>query len=209
MNKLSGTKRETVLPLRYGGEYSIKGGNQDMAWLHCSGTLRDAHIGSPLSANNPSGVWKCTPEEASSAIAEGSAAPNDFMVVSGLSVWTKGKKGMSRGMEGEIKAGNFEIIPKNKLSDVFNALLRQEVLSSETLQTNLDICNEAWNLGADSSKVTESSEDDLILDGIGDEFDEENDSTVFQSNEKLDALSDKALRNWVATFLLGEPSLDQ
>ena len=203
-SKKSGSKRTVIIPLRYGGEYTVRGDNK-LLWVHCKQSLRDIEIGKPLGMNNVSGVWKCSPEEASSAIAEGLAEPTDFIVVSGMSVWTKGEKGKARGISGEIEIGNFEIIPKTKTSEVFEKLLQQEVLSEATLQNNLDVSNEAWNVGC--STQSEVRVDEPILDGIGDEFDEEDDSKVYQSNTKLTTLSDKALRSWIATFLLGEPSL--
>ena len=43
--------------------------------------------------------------------------------------------------------------------------------------------------------------------GIGEGFDEEDDSLVFKSDVKVSNLSDNALRSWIATFLLGAPSL--
>jgi len=207
ISKITGSKKEVVIPLRYGGEYSIRGGDQStLFWFHCSKMLQEKNVGSPLGINNPKGVWRCSAEEASSAIAEGSAEPTDFIVVSGLSIWTKGDKGISRGIEGEVKTGNFEIIPKKKVKEVYEVLLHQQVLNTGNIQSNLDISNEAWNLGEPVLKRNERDNDEP-LDGIGDEYDEENDTLVFKSNTKLTTLSDKALRYWVATFLLGEPSL--
>ena len=45
------------------------------------------------------------------------------------------------------------------------------------------------------------------MGGLGDGFDEEDDSFVFKSDVKVEKLSDEALRGWVTTFLLGLPTL--
>jgi hypothetical protein len=46
-----------------------------------------------------------------------------------------------------------------------------------------------------------------VLDGIGEGYDEEDDSLVFKSDKKISSLCDDALQTWVATFLLGSPGL--
>ena len=43
--------------------------------------------------------------------------------------------------------------------------------------------------------------------GIGEEYDEEDDRLVFKSDVRVAKLSDDALQSWIATFLLGAPSL--
>jgi hypothetical protein len=73
----------------------------------------------------------------------------------------------------------------------------------------LSFGNEAWEKGANANLTpnTSTSDKQVSISGIGDNFDEEDDSLVFKSDMKVAELSDKALRSWVATHLLGSPSL--
>ena len=63
----------------------------------------------------------------------------------------------------------------------------------------------AWKAAGEDS-TDEIEEDEPIL-GIGEGYDEEDDKLVFKSDVKVSKLSDDALKSWVATFLLGAPSL--
>jgi hypothetical protein len=118
---------------------------------------------------------------------------------------------------GEIRTGRMEVVPSEKTADVWNTLIRQELLSKGTLEYNLNIANEAWTkAGRDDESVSLKKEDDgLILSanasevpisGLGEQYDEEDDSLVYKTDVKVAHLSDQALRSWVATFLLGSPS---
>mmetsp|Transcript_27123 Transcript_27123/g.42151 ORF Transcript_27123/g.42151 Transcript_27123/m.42151 type:complete len:645 (+) Transcript_27123:63-1997(+) len=206
-DKKLGTKRIVTIPLRYGGEYTVRGQNP-LLWLHCNKNLRDSGVGTPMCVSR-GGIWSCRPEEVSNCIAEGLAKPEDFMAVSGISVWTKGEKGLARGIEGEVRVGNFEIVPQRKSQTVFDMLLSQEVLSETNISSNLQISNEAWAIGVEekNSQEQESQYGNFVLDQNGDEY-QEDDSRVFKSKVKLSQLSDDALKSWIAAFLLGQPSLE-
>lgn len=200
-------KSSTVsIPLRYGGEYAVKG-QHPLLWLHCSPNLRSQQVGSEIGAEG-GGIWKCSQEEATAAIGQGLAAPEDFVVISGVSVWTKGEGGILRGMQGEVQKGNFEVVPSGQVQSVWDKLQKQEVLTHLNLMKNLATGNEAWLEGARANANSSTSDKDVsILDGIGEGYDEEDDSLVFKSDTRVSRLSDTALRSWVATFLLGSPSL--
>ena len=86
-------------------------------------------------------------------------------------------------------------------------LLMQDVLSKANLLQNLAIAAKAWSRGGDIN--TKDDKDELPICGLGENFDEEDDTLVFKSDVKVSDLSDKALRSWVATFLLGAPSLGE
>lgn len=133
------------------------------------------------------------------------------MAVSGMSVWTKGEKGLARGIEGEVRTGNFEVVPQNKSLKVYDMLLSQEVLSETNISNNLRISNEAWEIGVGEKEYEEAKSQDMygnfVLDENGNEYQEDN-SRVFKSKVTLTALSDDALKSWIATFLLGQPSLE-
>lgn len=197
--KTSETKAVT-LPFRYGGQYTVKG-QDPLLWLHCNPRLRAAEVGSPVGSGKGS-IYKCSSEQVTDAIGKGIAKPDDFIVVSGVTVWTKGS------MQGEVNIGNFEVIPESQVHDIWNTLKKQEVLTKLNLVSNLAIGDEAWEKGADrNAKNGKGENGETPISGLGDGFDEEDDSLVFKSDMKVSRLSDDALRSWCATFLLGAPGL--
>jgi putative AlgH/UPF0301 family transcriptional regulator len=204
--KGTGSSKQLKVPLRYGGQYAIKG-NQPLLWLHCNPVLKSAKIGTPVGSAD--GIWKCTSSDMISAVSQALAMPEDFLVVSGVSIWTKGSKGVARGIQGEIRVGRFEIVPESQISSIWEELLKQDVLTEVNLVKNLIIAGEAWNKAAMNGKSTDDSVQNPPLGGLGEGFDEEDDSFVFKSDVKVSKLSDDALRSWVATFLLGSPSLGE
>jgi putative AlgH/UPF0301 family transcriptional regulator len=222
-DKDSGKTKTIKVPLRYGGQYSVKG-SEPLLWLHCKPVLKAAEIGSPLGETE--GIWKCTANDVVSAVSQGLATPEEFLVVAGVSVWTK-TGDMSEGVQGLVQDGKFEVIPKFKARAVWDTLLKQEVLSADTLAKNLQIADEAWFKGQTNGKIKrrsrkktamkeeeedgeaekkENGEEPPPIAGLGEGFDEEDDSLVFKSDVKVSDLSDDALKSWVATFLLGAPS---
>lgn len=204
MDKVTRETRTVTIPLRYGGEYAVKG-QHPLLWLHCNPRLRTSQVGSEVGPSKEA-IWKCSQDEATAAIGQGVAKPEDFLVVSGVSVWTKGEGGTARGIQGEVSSGNFEVIPSSQIQSVWDTLLKQEVLTALNLSKNLAIGNEAWLAGACKRSASSSGEVDIV-DGIGEGYDEEDDSLVFKSDAKVSELSDDALRSWIATFLLGAPRL--
>ena len=191
---------QNVVPIRYGGDFSIKGSSPVM-WLHCNKQLRDWGIGNPLGDKNRDGIYACTEEEATNIICENVAAPDDFLIVSGLCVWPK----LGGSLGSEVKRGVFEIVPQSKVQRVFDILLKQEINNAETLARNFELSLEAWEAASDMKKARKSS--DTLTLGIGEGFDEDDDSVVFNSSKKVSDLADDALRKWIATFLIGSPTL--
>ena len=208
VDKNSGVKRMLQIPIRFGGQYAIQGQSPTM-WLHYSEALREAEVGSPVGESREArnGIWKCTQEEASSAIGQGLSRPSDFLIVSGLCVWTKGEQSDTRGIQGEVMEDRFEVISQSQFSEIWKGLKKQQVLTKVNLLKNLSSGSTAWEAASTSTGGSESKEDDVISDGIGEGFDEENDAYVFKSDKTVAQLSDDALRSWVATFLLGAPTL--
>ena len=167
--------------------------SKHLRWLHCNQRLRDASIGSPIGdLELAKCVWKCTQEDAVSAVRQGLALPEDFMVISGVSVWTKGDKGTARGIQGEIRKGNFEIVTTDKIQTAWNILKDQQLLSAWTLAKNLSISYSAWSACVDplENKDTDYDKSKDIVDGIGEGYDEEDDSLVFKTDVKVEDLSD-------------------
>ena len=106
--------------------------------------MRKLNIGAPLGANSEAVIWKCHPDQVAMAIEQQLANPQNSMVVSGVSVWTKGDKGKARGIQSEVAIGNFEVVPSDKIPIVFRTLLAQEMLSGVNLFKMLEVVNEAW-----------------------------------------------------------------
>jgi putative AlgH/UPF0301 family transcriptional regulator len=203
-DKNTGGARTVTIPLRFGGHYSLQG-EDPLIWLHCNPALRQSSIGDPVGRLQQNGIWKCTKEEVIWAIGQGVASPEDFVAISGVFVWSK-EGGVAQGIAGEFELGKFEQVSSSKIDNVWSALLRQQdVLTSSTLDSTLELSNEAWNAGNGKSSRNDSVLEPTPIAGLGEGFDEEDDSLVFKSDVKVAKLSDDALRSWVATFLLGTP----
>lgn len=200
--KNSRISRKIQVPLRYGGQYAVKG-SDPLLWLHCHSTLKSAEIGSPIGQRE--GIWKCSSNDVITAVGQGLAVPEEFMVVSGVLVW--GKEQGNRD-DPVVKPEKFEVIPDWKIPSIWEELSNQEVLSPTNLESNLRIADRAWVKGGESG--VGGGKDKFFsvpIGGIGEGFDEDDDSLVFKSNVKVSKLCDDALRSWVATFLLGTPTL--
>jgi len=202
------SKGAASLPLRYGGDFAVKG-QSPLIWLHCSQKLRDSGVGSSLSGQNE-GIYKCEQEQALEAISYGIATPSDFLVISGVCVWPK--LGVGGSLANEVKRGVFEVVPNNKMGEVFKTLQTQAILTKDNLEDNITLTQEAWEKAADaknsSVKSTSDKGTDVVLTtGIGEGFDEDDDTVVFNSDKKVSELADDALKKWIATFLLGAPTL--
>jgi putative AlgH/UPF0301 family transcriptional regulator len=214
VDRVTNEKRVVSLPIRFGGEYAIKGQTSSIMWFHNSPKLKALNIGTPVcdvSTNKiqvGDGVlWKCTQEDATTAISKGFATPFDFILVSGVCVWTKGDGGIARGIQGELAVGRFEVIPDERINDVWDRLRKQQVLTKLNIMVNLSIASEAWNLSFKGGRSEERKNKDVLTTGIGEGYDEDDDTLVYNSDIKVSKLSDDALRSWIATFLLGAPSL--
>lgn len=190
----------TTIPLRYGGDYAVKGASPLM-WLHCSKKLRDAGVGVAFSENHKDGIYKCSQDQASQALTAGIAHPKDFLAVSGVCVWPK----LGGSLLSEVKRGVFDIIPKDRVEGAFTTLQEQEMLSATNLSRNLELTNLAWERAG--AEDTQTQTKNTLTLGIGEGFDEDDDAVVFNSDKKVSDLADDALRKWVATFLLGAPTL--
>jgi putative AlgH/UPF0301 family transcriptional regulator len=203
-DKITGGSKVVTIPMRFGGQYSVQGEEQQL-WLHSSPTLRQIKIGSPIGVNQKNGIWKCTAQDVIAAIGQGFAEPEEFLVVSGVSIWEKNIMGTKTGIEGEIELKNFEIIPNSNRENLWSVLLRQqEVLTKMNVGRSLALAEETWE-AANSNGRSQSSEKkkQSPIGGLGEGFDEEDDTYVFKSDVKVSKLSDDALQSWIATFLLG------
>lgn len=182
-----------TLPIRFGGQFAVKG-NEVLLWLHYNPVLRVAKIGSPVGSDTD-GIWKCTSTDVTTAVRRGLAAPEDFLVISGVSAWITSSL-----------AENWEKVPLSQTQKVWDELARQERLSKVNLRQAVDVANAAWRAGSDPLKPTKPSRM-LSLPELRGNDENAGDSLVHKSDTKVSKLSDDALVSWLATFLLGAPSL--
>lgn len=205
-DKATMKSKKVKVPLRFGGEYAVKGG-ETMLWLHANPKLRSENIGAEVGPAS-TGIWKCSQEEATRAMASGIAKPEDFIIISGVSVWPKAGA-LAQGMQGEVTEGNFEPISKTCIEDVWSVLTKQEVLTKLNFVKELNVANEAWRAGGSDVAVgAEKDPSDTTTQGVGEGYDEEgDDSCVHKTSTKVTDLADTALRSWIASFLLGAPTL--
>lgn len=130
---------------RYGGRFNDISSNEDsnLIFLHCNDELKADKIGHPVGKGN-SEVWSIGTEEVVKAIAEGKARPEDFLVISGLSVWEKAPGGVAGGIEAELNKGLFEIVDNADVPDIFDLLTEQKPMTLESLEENLELIHSAW-----------------------------------------------------------------
>jgi hypothetical protein len=197
------------IPVRYGGDYAIKG-QSPMIWLHCNPKLRDLGVGSPSGEQSKKGIYKCTEDEATAAISCGVADLSDFIVTSGVCVWSK------LSLTNDVKRGVFELVETSRVHEVFDTLQKQEILSEYNLERNISFGEKAWRTAGAPNRDESALDGDekqsdftqrRIVLGIGEGFDEDDETVVFNSDKKVSDLANDALRKWVATFLLGAPTL--
>lgn len=130
---------------RYGGRFNDISNDEEnnLIFLHCNDELKADNIGHPV-GRGKSEVWNIGTEEAVSAIAEGKARPEDFLVISGLSVWEKAPGGVAGGIEGEVNKGLFEIVDNADVPAIFDLLTEQKPMTLESLEENLELIHSAW-----------------------------------------------------------------
>jgi len=174
------------LPIRYGGPTDPEEMNEDesFVWIHRSPALQKAGKGKPL---GDSGFWVIKEDDAVEALQSGDASPEEVMVFSGNCYWEKGKDlGLiGGGLREQVEAlESMEVVSADRAGKIWDVLNRQEVLTSETLETNLDVAIAAW-------------------EAAGDEDDAADLNPVASDDVHL---GDAALRAWAAVSLLDAPT---
>lgn len=199
------SKKVSSIPYRYGGNYAIKD-QPPTLWLHCKKKLHESGLGTVLDGVSASSkdIYKCTEDEATSAISYGVAKAEDFLITSGLMVFPK----LGGSLASQVKRGMFEVVEPSKIQEVFRILQKQTVLTEDNLANSIVIADEAWLKAARTKAPSSDEADDTTLTvGIGEGFDEDDETIVFNSDKKVSDLAEEALKKWVATFLLGAPTL--
>ena len=122
-----------------------------------------------------------------------------------MCVWPK----LGGSLGSEVSRGVFERVPESKYETVCQILQAQELLTKDNLSKNIGFTDEAWEVGADANKMSSNKESsgDTLTTGIGEGFDEDDDTVVFNSDKLVSELASDAHKKWTATFLLGAPTL--
>lgn len=184
------------LPLRFGGRFGLEGKGKPQIWLHCNHKrMQDAKVGEPIAQkeSRESTFWKCSREDAESAIKVGLAAPEDFVVVEGISVWNKNpsRYGMSPSpVEVEIDAF-FTEVDAGGIGIVWKLLLAQEPLNKKNANENLEAANAAWMISGDAS---------WMFTG-GSKFGHSSDMQTLEQ-QHVQSLAYSALDKWIRLFLM-------
>jgi len=186
-------------PLRVGGDYVLEE-SESPIWLHNSPKLRGAQVGTPIGGCWEH-IWQCTYEEVAVALTDNLAKLDEFLVISGITLWPKGDIDAEENFGEMLEDGSFEIVPPSCVESVWNSLLKQRVLTERNIQQNIDYGIEAWSAGEGDS--LENDDDNFDIHSIGMGYEEEEDSFVFNTDVKVAKLSDDALRVWVSSCLLG------
>ena len=181
-------------PVRFGGCYGgptihdpfVENDDKPLFILHMNQSLRDAKIGQPIGNTFLDGIWSCTSDQCIFAITNQIAAPEDFMFVDGFCLWSKtledsGK--ISGGIFDEIMKGDFEVVFQDRVQGAWDSLLKQELLSQDALDRNLDLAQTAWYI-TDQNWTSETSRKKVTV-----------------AEQKSVSLNDEALKRWIAVYL--------
>jgi len=185
-NERTGAGNAYKLPERYGGRFSDASDEEVLLWFHCNESLKDKGIGEPLGMDLSS-VWNVSPDDAANAIVAGQARAEDFLVVSGISVWEKAPGGIAGGIRGEVNNNLFEVVPTEEIGSVFDSLLQQEPMTREALEENIAFISLAWS---EAQSVEYEDHDNAPP------------TKVYKSNTTMSDLADTALKRWISAFLL-------
>ena len=190
-----------TLPLRYGGpigtEDTLDSYDEDekdvdegdpFTWIHWRDpSLPQAGVGTKL---GKSGIYSLTDEEVITSLQSGKIRGDEVIVLAGLCVWEKDESlGLQGGgmLEQVCSLGAFEVVCDSdgakanteKQKKLWQILQKQQVLTTETMRSNISLTLEAWDVLGAADQNTE------------------------QTNKEV--LADAALQAWVSINLLGEP----
>jgi len=195
-NERTGIQKSFMLPERYGGRFSEAGEEDMLLWLHCNDELKSKGMGNPL-CESEYAIWSISADDAANVIATGQARAEDFIVVSGLSVWEKAPGGIAGGIQGELNNNLFEIVPPENISSIFDILLQQEPMSQETIDDNINYIDLAWSeaqpkdAAAAANTTTTTSPSEF-----------QQSTRIYKSDVTISHLADIALKRWITAFLL-------
>jgi len=188
----------TNLPVRYGGRLGLNDKGIPELWLHCNHqTLQEARIGEPISEYGQAGsiFWKCTRKDAETAVEGGLANAEDFLVISGLSVWNKEQVSKDQGGPSSMELNDyFSKVDESSIRTIWKLLKVQEPLNKNNAAENLEAGNTAWMLSGDAG---------CILSGGSKQFDYQSGSDMDTKEQQVvQSLAHSALDRWIRMYLL-------
>jgi putative AlgH/UPF0301 family transcriptional regulator len=179
----------------YNNSKEEEGDEEPLVWLHCNIGLKYLRLGKPINIADDSGVWICTQDQVIQSIDLEFGAPEDFLLIQGFCVWEKEEAGSAGGIQGQILSGNLEpSITSENRDQVWVSLLKQERLTEESLDTNLEMALTAWNHGGVTT--TRPTTNTGMKSG-------DSSRVVYDTDIQVNTLADEALMVWIKIFLLG------
>mmetsp|Transcript_21721 Transcript_21721/g.51752 ORF Transcript_21721/g.51752 Transcript_21721/m.51752 type:complete len:590 (+) Transcript_21721:76-1845(+) len=185
------------LPMRYGGRYELDDGDMSELWLHCNHqTLQKARVGEPISKKDePSIFWKCSRKEAENAVEVGVADANDFLVISGSSVWTKDPFSYDRESLSSVELDKyFSKVDENSIDTIWKLLKVQEPLNENNAADNLEVANAAWMFAGDAGWMRSGASKQLDYRSASD--------MDMKEQQNVQSLAHSALDKWIRMYLL-------
>lgn len=187
----------TTLPVRYGGRFELDDEGLPELWLHCNHqTLQEAGIGEPISEGQTESIfWKCSRKDAEMAVEAGLADANDFLIVSGLSVWNKEEDSKYKGGPSSTELdAHFSKVEESSIGTIWKLLKVQEPLNKKNAADNLEAANTAWMLSGDAG---------WMLSGSSKQFDSRSTSDMDTKEQQVvQSLAYSALDKWIRMYLL-------
>ncbi len=188
----------TTLPVRYGGRFELDDEGLPEIWLHCNHQpLQDAKIGNPISEHGkPDSIfWRCTREDAETAVEVGLAKANDFLIVSGLSVWKKDQTSKDgKGQSSLELDDHFCKVDESSIGTIWKLLKVQEPLNKKNAAENLEAANTAWMLSGDAG---------WMLSGSSKQFDGRSRTEIDTKEQQVvQQLAYSALDKWIRMYLM-------
>ena len=177
-------KIKTKKPIFFGGEYQMKG-REKLLWIFQKKSIyKTGEIGMPVEPLRNEFFYVNT-SGALDAIERGIGTIDDFVVVNGVSVWTKGEGGEARGMAGEISSGHFAAPNKAFSKSSWEVLTKMEPLCDANVGSVVLRANEVWAKNCDKNLAPVSE-----------------DAFVYDSDKTVNQLGDDALIEWIKVFML-------
>ena len=189
--KIAGTR----LPVRYGGRFGLDANDMPEFYLHYNHQkLQEAKVGEPISEEQKqSNFWKCTKEDADTAVEVGLAKSEDFLVVLGLSVWDKENISSEDGEPSSMELDSyFSEVDEGSIGTIWKLLKVQEPLNKKNAAENLEAANTAWMLSGDAGWMLSSSK----------QLDRHSSDMETKEQQKVQSLAYSALDKWIRLFLL-------
>lgn len=189
--KIAGTR----LPVRYGGRFGLDANDMPEFYLHYNHQkLQEAKVGDPISEEQKqSNFWKCTKEDADTAVEVGLAKSEDFLVVLGLSVWDKENISSEDGEPSSMELDSyFSEVDEGSIGTIWKLLKVQEPLNKKNAAENLEAANTAWMLSGDAGWMLSSSK----------QLDRHSSDMETKEQQKVQSLAYSALDKWIRLFLL-------